>query len=105
MRDGDAAFVPVGSPVFTVGYRPSSVGRSPPGPPAPHEADTAVGAPRAYLDLAGKVPHLTVNSGRSELARVKDRARVAELVRQVLAAPVLPTAAGPRTAPASSSST
>jgi len=95
MRDGDAAFVPVGSPVFTVkGYRPSfRLAARHRGRLHLYEADTAVGARTGadLLDLAGKVRYLSVNSGRSELARVKDRARVAELVRQVLAAPVLPT--------------
>lgn len=43
------------------------------------------------LDLAGKVRYLSVNSGRVELARIKDRGRVAELVRSVLEAPVGPS--------------
>jgi hypothetical protein len=57
-----------------------------------YEANAAVGARTGadLLDLAGKVRYLSVNSGRSELARIRDRARVAELVRQVLAAPVGP---------------
>jgi hypothetical protein len=95
VRDRDAAFVPVGSPVFTVnGYRPTfRLAASHDGRLRLYEADAAVGARTGadLLDLAGKVRYLSVNSGRSELARVKDRARVAELVRQVLAAPVGPS--------------
>jgi hypothetical protein len=95
LRDGDAAFVPVGSPVFTVkGYRPSfRLAASHQGRLRLYEADTAVGARTGadLLDLAGKVRYLSVNSGRSELTRVKDQTRVAELVRQVLAAPVGPS--------------
>jgi hypothetical protein len=95
MRDGDAAFVPAGSPVFTVkGYRPSfRLAASHRGRLRLYEADAAVGARTGadLLDLAGKVRYLSVNSGRFELARIKDRPRVAELVQQVLAAPVRPT--------------
>jgi hypothetical protein len=95
MRDGDAAFVPAGSPVFTVkGYRPSfRLAASHRGHLRLYEADAADGARTGadLLDLAGKVGYLSVNSGRSELARIKDRPRVAELVGQVLAAPVRPT--------------
>src|SRR6266511_2167579 len=58
-----------------------------------YEANDAVGARTGadLLDLAGKVRYLSVNSGRVELARIKDRGRVAELVRSVLEAPVGPT--------------
>lgn len=95
MRDGDAAFVPAGSPVFTVkGYRPSfRLAASHRGHLRLYEADAADGARTGadLLDLAGKVRYLSVNSGRSELARIKDRPRIAELVGQVLAAPVRPT--------------
>ena len=94
MRDGDAVFVPAGSPVFTVkGYRPSfRLAASHRGRLRLYEADAADGARTGadLLDLAGKVRYLSVNSGRSELARIKDRPRVAELVGQVLAAPVRP---------------
>ena len=94
MRDGDAAFVPAGSPVFTVkGYRPSfRLAASHRGRLRLYEADAADGARTGadLLDLAGRVRYLSVNSGRSELARIKDRPRVAELVGQVLAAPVRP---------------
>jgi hypothetical protein len=94
LRDGDAAFVPVGSPVFMVnGYRPSfRLAASHHGRLRLYEANAAVGARTGadLLDLAGKVRYLSVNSGRSELARIRDPARVAELVLQVLAAPVGP---------------
>src|SRR6266511_1490916 len=58
-----------------------------------YEANDAVGARTGadLLDLAGKVRYLSVNSGRLELARIKDRGRVAELVRSVLEAPVGPS--------------
>jgi hypothetical protein len=95
MRDGDAAFVPAGSPVFTVkGYRPGfRLAASHHGRLRLYEADAADGARTGadLLDLAGKVRYLSVNSGRSELARIKDRPRVTELVQQVLAAPVRTT--------------
>ena len=95
VRDGDAAFVPAGSPVFAVrGYDPSfRLAATHNGRLRLYEADAAVGARTGadLLDLAGKVRYLSVNSGRSELARIKDRPRVTELVGQVLAAPVRPT--------------
>jgi hypothetical protein len=94
-RDGDAAFLPVGSPVFTVkGYRPSfRLAASHHGRLRLYEAEEAAGARTGadLLDLAGKVRYLSVNSGRFELARIRDGARVAELVGQALAAPVRPT--------------
>jgi hypothetical protein len=94
VRDGDAAFVPAGSPVFAVrGYDPSfRLAATHHGRLRLYEADAAVGARTGadLLDLAGKVRHLSVNSGRFELARIKSRPRVAELVGQVLAAPVAP---------------
>jgi hypothetical protein len=94
-RDGDAAYLPVGSPVFSVrGYRPSfRLAASHQGRLRLYEAETVDGARTGadLLDLAGKVRYLSVNSGRTELARIKDGPRVAELVGQVLAAPVGPT--------------
>jgi hypothetical protein len=93
-RDGDAAYVAVGSPVFSVrGYRPGfRLAASHHGRLRLYEAEEAVGARTGsdLLDLDGKVRYLSVNSGRFELARIKDRPRVAELVGQVLAAPVRP---------------
>jgi len=94
-RDGDAAFLPLGSPVYTVkGYRPSfRLAASHHGRLWLYEANEAVGARTGadLLDLAGKVRYLSVNSGRVELARIKDRPQVAELVQRVLEAPVQPT--------------
>lgn len=94
-RDGDAAYVAVGAPVFSVkGYRPGfRVAASHHGRLRLYEAEEAAGARTGVdlLDLDGKVRYLSVNSGRYELARIKDRSRVAELVGQVLAAPVRPT--------------
>jgi hypothetical protein len=94
-RDGDAAYLAVGSPVFTVkGYHPSfRLAASHRGGLRLYEAEEAAGARTGadLLDLAGKVRYLSVNSGRFELARIKDGRRVAELVGQVLAAPVRPT--------------
>jgi hypothetical protein len=94
-RDGDAAYLPAGSPVHTVkSYRPSfRVAASHHSRLRLYEANEAVGARTGadLLDLAGKVRHLSVNSGRVELARIKDRGRVAELVQSVLEAPVGPS--------------
>jgi hypothetical protein len=93
--DGDAAFLAPGSPVYTVkGYRPSfRVAASHHGRLWLYEANEAMSTRTGadLLDLAEKVRYLSVNSGRVELARIKDRGRVAELVRSVLEAPVGPT--------------
>ena len=91
-RDGDAAFLPVGSPVHAVkGYRPSfRLAASHHGRLRLYEAGDTAGARTGadLLDLAGKVRYLSVNSGRVELARVKDRKQVEELAQSVLSAPV-----------------
>jgi hypothetical protein len=96
--DGDAAFLAPGSPVHTVkGYRPGfRVAASHHGRLWLYEANEAVGTRTGadLLDLAGKVRYLSVNSGRVELARIKDRGRVADLVQSILEAPVGPTRAG-----------
>ena len=96
-RDGDAAFLAAGSPVYTVkGYRPGfRLAASHHGRLRLYEANDAVGARTGadLLDLAGKVRYLSVNSGRVELARIKDRPQVTELVRSVLEAPIGPTRA------------
>jgi hypothetical protein len=90
--DGDAAFLASGSSVYRVtGYRPSfRLAASHHGRLRLYEAQEAASARVGadLLDLAGKVRYLSVNSGRVELARIKERDRVAELVRLVLAAPV-----------------
>ncbi|HEX3213737.1 MAG TPA: hypothetical protein VH016_14300 [Actinomycetota bacterium] len=94
VRDGDAALAP-GSPVYRVkGYSPSfRLAARHHGRVWLYEAEEAAGARVGadLLDLAGKVRYLSVNSRRFELARIKDRPRVAELVGQVLAAPVRPS--------------
>jgi hypothetical protein len=96
-RDGDAAFLAPGTPVHLVkGYRPSfRLAASHHGQLRLYEASEAVGARVGgdLLDLGGKVRYLSVNSGRVELARIRDQAQVGELVRQVLSAPVHPTLA------------
>jgi hypothetical protein len=93
-RDGDAAFLAPGSPVHRVnGYRPGfRLAASRHGHLRLYEASQA-GSARVggdLLDLDGKVRYLSVNSGRAELARIKDRAQVGALVRRVLTAPVGP---------------
>jgi hypothetical protein len=94
-EDGDAAFLAPGSSVYRVkGYRPSfRLAASRDGRLQLYEAQETAGARVGadLLDLAGKVRYLSVNSGRVELARIKERDRVAELVQLVLAAPVGPS--------------
>ena len=93
-RDGDAAFLTPGSPVYRVnGYRPSfRLAASRHGHLRLYEASEAQGARVGgdLLDLDEKVRYLSVNSGRVELARITSPARVVPLVRRVLAAPVGP---------------
>jgi hypothetical protein len=94
-RDGDAAFLAPGAPVYMVkGYRPGfRLAASHRGRLRMYEASEAAGARVGgdLLDLAGKVRYLSVNSGRVELARINGQAQVGDLVRRVLAAPVGPT--------------
>jgi hypothetical protein len=94
-ENGDAAFLAPGSSVYRVkGYRPSfRLAASHHGHLRLYEAQEAASARVGadLLDLAGKVRYLSVNSGRVELARIKERDRVAELVQLVLAAPVRPS--------------
>jgi hypothetical protein len=94
-RDGDAAFLASGSSVYRVmGYRPSfRLAARHHGRLRLYEAQEAASARVGadLLDLAGKVRYLSVNSDRVELARIKERDQVAELVRLVLAAPVGPS--------------
>jgi hypothetical protein len=93
--DGDAAFLAPGSSVHRVkGYRPSfRLAASHRGRLRLYEAQEAANARVGadLLDLAGRVRYLSVNSGRVELARIKERDQVAELVQLVLAAPVGPS--------------
>ena len=95
MADGDAAFVAPGAPVYTVkGYRPRfRLAASQGGRLWFYEAREVPGARRGadVLDLAGKVRYIGINSGfdgTSELAAIKQRKRVADLVRAVLDAPI-----------------
>lgn len=94
-RDGDAAFVSAGGPVYAVrGYRPSfRVAARHDGRLVLYEADSNVAAKigRDLLDLDGKVAAITLLSpkdGRTVLGRIADPARVRDLVSLVLAAPV-----------------
>jgi hypothetical protein len=97
MRDGDAAFVAPGAPVYTVkGYRPAfrlAAGRH---PLRFYEAGEVPGGRSGadVLDLAGKVRYIGINSGfdgTTELAAIKQRKQVTTLVRAVLTAPVRPS--------------
>jgi hypothetical protein len=94
-EDGDAAFLAPGSSVYRVkGYRPSfRLAARRHGRLWLYEAQEAASARVGadLLDLAGRVRYLSVNSGRVELARIKERDQVAELVQLVLAAPVGPS--------------
>jgi hypothetical protein len=94
IKDGDAAFLAVGTPVYSVkGYRPSfrvAAGRD---ALRFFEADQVPGARTGadLFDLVGKVRYIGINSdfdGRTELAAIKDRKQVAMLVHAVLDAPV-----------------
>jgi hypothetical protein len=98
MGDGDAAFVAPGAPVYTVkGYRPAFRLAASHGDRLRfYEAREVPGARSGadVLDLAGKVRYIGVNSGfdgTTELAAIKDRKRVAGLVRAVLKAAFRPS--------------
>jgi hypothetical protein len=97
MRDGDAAFVAPGAPVYTVkGYRPTfrlAAGRH---PLRFYEAREVPGARSGadVFDLAGQVRYIGVNSGfdgTTELAAIKQRKQVTALVQAVLKAPLRST--------------
>ena len=95
-RNGDAAFLAAGTPVYTVhGYKPTfrlaayELGRL-----ALFEAYTNPRARRGadLLDLAGKVRFIGINSpqdGTTQIAAITNRAQVAALVARVLNAPVV----------------
>jgi hypothetical protein len=100
-RDGDAAFLDVGTRIYTVkGYKPTfwltaNVNHN----VLLFEADTnpkaKIGAD--LLDIGGKVNHIGVNSnqdGTTELAAIKNPKQVAQLVAMVLSAPVDQTRVG-----------
>jgi hypothetical protein len=95
LKDGDAAYLDAGTPVYTVrGYAPSFrlVARSA-GRLTFYEADTNPHATTGadLLDIRGKVRSIDINSeqdGRTELGTVTDPAQVAALIAMVLDAPV-----------------
>lgn len=94
-KDGDAAFLPAGTPVFTVkGYnRQFRLVAWQDGQLTLFEADFNPQAVRGgdLLDIGGKVKHIGINSetdGKTELAAIKDQQRVIKLVEIVLAASV-----------------
>ena len=99
-KDGDAAYLPAGTPVYTVkGYQPTYR-------LAAHQDGNIVmfevsSNPQAHtgadiFDIGGKVEMITVNSeqdGTTPLATIKDPQQVATLVAQLLHAPVQPDTA------------
>jgi hypothetical protein len=96
-KDGDAAFLEPGTPVYTVkGYQPTfRLAARMDDHIALYEADTNPQAQkgRDLLDLAGKVTRIGVNSeqdGTTELGTIDDPAQVVALVQLVLDAPVDP---------------
>ena len=98
MADGDAAFVAPGAPVYTVkGYRPTfRLAASHGGGLWFYEVREVSGARRGadVLDLAGKVRYIGVNTrfdGTTELAAIKQRKQVDDLVLAVLRAPFRPS--------------
>jgi hypothetical protein len=96
-KDGDAAFLEPGTPVYMVkGYQPTfRLAARMDDRIALYEADTNPHAQKGadLLDLAGKVTRIGVNSeqdGTTELGSIDDPAQVAALVQLVLDAPVDP---------------
>ena len=94
-KDGDAAFLDIGTPVYTVkNYLPTfRLAAYMHGQLVLFEADTN---PHAHtgtdlLDIAGKVRYIGINSeqdGVTELGAIKDSKRVAVLIEMILQAPV-----------------
>ena len=94
-RDGDAAYLSPGTPLYEVkGYDPSfRLAAKWRGEWVLYEADTAPGAERGsdLLDIEGKVRFITVNSPKDAetvLGEIRDEAEVEELVEMVLDSPV-----------------
>ena len=94
-KDGDAAFLEVGTPVYTVkGYKPEfmlAARRN--NKLVLYMSDTHPNAETGsdLMDLEGKVKYIGVNSpkdGKTELAAIKDQSQIDTLVRMVLDAPV-----------------
>jgi hypothetical protein len=95
-KDGDAAFLAEGTPVYTVkGYKPGfRLAAHWRGSLVLFEADRNPDAKKGsdLLDLAGKVDYIGINSeqdGKTELASVKDSKAVVRLVQMVLDAPIV----------------
>ena len=95
LRDGDAAYLAAGSPLYRVrGYRPTfRLAARQEGRLVLFEADTNPRARlgRDLLDLEGKVRRIGINSpadGTTELGMVTDPEQVAAMVRMLLAGPV-----------------
>jgi hypothetical protein len=93
--DGDAAFVPSGEPVYAVrGYASTfRLAARHDGRLVLYEADSNPAARRGadLLDIEGKVTSIVLFSerdGRTIVGRITDPARIADLVGQVLGAPV-----------------
>ena len=93
--DGDSAFVPAGEPVYAVkGYATTfRLAARRDGKVALYEADSnpAAKTGRDLLDIDGKVVGIALVSGkdgRTILGRITERARIDDLVRLVLSAPV-----------------
>jgi hypothetical protein len=94
-RDGDAAYLDAGSPLYQVrGYRLSfRLAARQDGRLVLFEADTNPGARigRELLDLEGKVRRIGINSraaGTTELGVITDPGQVAGMIRMLLAGPV-----------------
>jgi hypothetical protein len=95
VSDGDAAFVAVGEPVYSVsGYAPTfRLAARHDDRLVLYEADTnpAARTGRDLLDIEGKVVGMALVSGKDGvtiLGRITDRSRIDDLVRLVLSAPV-----------------
>jgi len=96
IKDGDAAFLDVGTPIYTVKeYKPEFrlAVRESDNKWHLYEADTnpnaKVGAD--LLDIGGKVQYIGINSatdGTTELAAIKDTKQIASLVDTILRSPV-----------------
>lgn len=94
-KDGDAAFLDVGTPIYTVkGYAPTfmlAVHRD--GQIIPYIVDGNPGATTGadLLDIGGKVTRIGINSeadGTTELGAISDPRKIQSLVALILAAPV-----------------
>lgn len=94
-KDGDAAFLDPGTPVYTLKGSSSQfrLAAYQDGQLILYEADTNPHAKKGgdLLDIAGKVQYIGVNSeqdGVTELGAIKDRQQIANLIDMVLNAPI-----------------